>query len=221
MKKVLLVTDGIFHPPFLARKTLHKTLASSPLFQEAPFGDDKGIGVREGLEFQHVRSMEKLPGDLKDFSALVIYVHHKKISETALSELDEFVSNGGGILGVHTATAAFKQQSHYFEILGGRFIGHGPVEPFEVKPVPESEIFAGIPAFTVKDELYIHELQLGITPHFTVTHEGQEIPIVWTYLYGQGRICYAVPGHRTETMRNETYQKVLRRGLAWVCGVDR
>lgn len=201
MKKVLLVTDGIFHPPFLARKALHDTLAKL---------DD--------FDFQHTHSMEKLPGNLKDFSAIVIYLHHKKISEQALVTLDNFVSNGGGILGVHSATAAFQKQIHYFEILGGRFIGHGPIEPFEVKPVLESEIFDGIPAFTVKDELYIHELQPGITPHFTAMHEGQEIPIVWTYHYGNGRICYAVPGHRTKTMKNETYQKILQRGLNWVCG---
>lgn len=201
MKKVLLVTDGIFHPPFLARINLHKTLAELDSF-----------------EFQHIRSMEKLPGYLKDFSAIVIFLHHKKISNRALAQLDDFVSNGGGILGIHSATAAYKEQLHYFEILGGRFVGHGTVAPFTIKPVPESDIFADIPAFTVKDELYIHELQPGITPHFTTTHEGQEIPVVWTYRYGQGRVCYAVPGHRTETMQNETYQKILQRGLIWVCG---
>lgn len=200
MKKVLLVTDGFFHPPFLARKILHQTLATL-----------------DGFEFQHIRSMEKLPDNLRDFAAMVIYVHHKKISEQALAALDDFVSNGGGILGVHTATAAFQDQLHYFEILGGRFVGHGPIELFEVKPVADSEIFAGIPAFTVKDELYLHELQPGISPQFTATNQGQEVPIVWTYQYGQGRVCYAVPGHHTETMRNETYQKILQRGLAWVC----
>lgn len=201
MKRVLLVTDGLFHPPLFARRVLHKTLAEM-----------------DGFEFQHIRSMEKLPGNLNEFSALVIYLHHQRISEAALTALDEFVSNGGGILGVHSATAAFQDQLHYFEILGGRFIGHGPIEPFDVKPLPESEIFAGIPAFTVKDELYIHELQPGITPHFTTTHEGKQVPMVWTYHYGQGRVCYAVPGHRTETMRDKTYQKILQRGLAWVCG---
>jgi len=201
MKRVLLVTDGLFHPPLFARRVLHKTLAEM-----------------DGFEFQHIRSMEKLPGNLNEFSALVIYLHHQRISEAALTALDEFVSNGGGILGVHSATAAFQDQLHYFEILGGRFIGHGPIEPFDVKPLPENEIFAGIPAFTVKDELYIHELQPGITPHFTTTHEGKQVPMVWTYHYGQGRVCYAVPGHRTETMRDKTYQKILQRGLAWVCG---
>ena len=204
MKNILLVTSGIFHPPMSARKVLHETLAEL-----------------DGFEFQHIRSMEKLPGDIDGFSAIVIYLFHQKISKSALDSLDNFVSNGGGLLGVHTATAAYKNDLHYFEILGGQFIGHGPIAPFEVKPVPESEIFAGIPSFTVKDELYVHELQPGITPHFTATHEGQEVPIVWTYHYGQGRVCYAVPGHRTETMRDEVYQRVLKRGLVWVCKVDR
>ena len=204
MKNILLVTSGIFHPPISARKVLHETLAEL-----------------DGFEFQHIRSMEKLPGDIDGFSAIVIYLFHQKISKIALDSLDNFVSNGGGLLGVHTATAAYKNDLHYFEILGGQFIGHGPIAPFEVKPVPESEIFAGIPSFTVKDELYVHELQPGITPHFTATNEGQEVPIVWTYHYGQGRVCYAVPGHRTETMRDEVYQRVLKRGLVWVCKVDR
>ena len=200
MKKVLLVTDGIFHPPFSAQKALREILMEVDRF-----------------EFQRIRSMEKLPTNLMDFSALVIYIHHKKISERALAKLDDFVSNGGGILGVHSATASFQGQLHYFEILGGRFTGHGPVAPFDVKPADESEIFASLPAFTVKDELYIHELQPGIEAHFTATHEGREVPIVWTFQYGQGRVCYAVPGHRTETMRNTVYQKILQRGLAWVC----
>jgi type 1 glutamine amidotransferase len=199
MKKVLLVTDGFFHPPLMARMALHKTLAEL-----------------DGFEFQHIRSMEKLPINLNGFSAMVIYVHHKKISDSALSKLDKFVSSGGGILGVHTATASFKQQIRYFEILGGRFAGHGPIENFEVSRMND-EIFGDIGDFVVKDEIYIHDLQPGIETHFTAKHEGEDVPVVWTYQFGQGRVCYAVPGHTTATMRNETYQKVLQRGLAWVC----
>ena len=202
MKKVLMVSDGLVHPPLAARSVLYKALAQV-----------------EACEFQRVSSLEKLPHNLKDFSALVIYLHHKQISDGALAALERFVSNGGGVLGVHSATASFKQQPRYFEILGGRFTGHGPVEDFEVRPVAQTVIFAGIQAFTVKDELYIHELQPGIEAHFTTVYKGQEIPTVWTYNYGGGRVCYAVPGHRTASLMNVYYQQVLQRGLAWVCRV--
>ena len=197
MKKVLLITDGIFHPPYFGRVALKKNMAEL-----------------DGFEFQHVRSMEKLPADLKDFSALVIYLHHKKISRSALTVLDAFVSEGGGILAIHSATASFKEANRFFEILGGRFVGHGAVEKIEVKRVKD-EIF-DVGDFVIKDELYIHELQPGIDVHFTAKHEGKDIPVVWTYRYGKGKVCYAVPGHTTTSMKHPSVQEILRRGLRWV-----
>lgn len=153
---------------------------------------------------------------MESFSAFVLHYHHKTISDSALGRLDQFVKNGGGILAIHAATASFKESLPYFEILGGRFIGHGKVEPFEVKRVRD-DVFGGIDDFVVKDELYIHELQPGIEVHFTAKHEGQEVPVVWTYRHGEGKVCYAVPGHTTGSMRNKTYQQVLKRGSEWVC----
>jgi len=197
MKKVLLITDGIFHPPYFGRVALKKSLAEL-----------------DGFEFQHVRSMEKLPADIKEFSALVIYLHHKIISQLALIGLDAFVSEGGGILAIHSATASFKEANRFFEILGGRFVGHGAVEKIEVKRVKD-EIF-DVGDFVIKDELYIHELQPGIDVHFTAKHEGKETPVVWTYRYGKGKVCYAVPGHTTTSMKHPSVQEILRRGLKWV-----
>ena len=198
MKKVLLVTDGVFHPTFLGRLALHDALKQL-----------------EDFSFRHITSLEKLPRDLTSYSALALHYHHKKISSSALGKLDEFVKNGGGILAIHAATASFKETLPYFKILGGRFIGHGKVEPFEVTKVKD-DIFSGIENFVVKDELYIHELETDIEVHFTAKHEGKDIPVVWTYRYGDGKICYAVPGHTTGTMRNQTYQNILQRGLEWV-----
>lgn len=200
MKKILLVTDGIFHPPLFGRWEVHRTLA--------------GL---EGFTFTHINSLEKLPGHIQDCAAVVVYLHHKVLSEGALSALDRFVADGGGLLGVHSATASYKDAAPFFKIIGGQFVGHGPVEPFEMQPVAgENAPFEGIGSFTIKDELYIHDLQPGIHPHFTAIHSGQAVPVVWTYLYGQGRVCYLVPGHRTESMKHPAVQAILQRGLAWV-----
>jgi type 1 glutamine amidotransferase len=200
MKKVLLITDGFLHPPYLGRMALHKAL-----------------GKLKEFEFKHVSSLERLPHTHDHFSALVIYLHHKKVSARALAALEAFVSNGGGLLAIHSATASFKETIPYFEILGGRFTGHGAVENFEIKR-EKTEIFAGIKDFVVKDELYLHEIQPGIDVHFTTTHEGQNVPVVWTYRHGKGKVCYAVPGHTARSMRNPLYQEILRVGLLWVTG---
>jgi type 1 glutamine amidotransferase len=198
IKNVLLVSDGIFHPPFLGRMVLHKTLKQT---------DD--------FTFRHVSSLEKLPSDVDSFSAFVLDYHHKTISDSALKQLDDFVRNGGGILAIHAATASFKQSMPYFKILGGRFIGHGKVERLTVESL-KGEIFGSSGDFFVRDELYIHELEPGIEVHFTAKHEGKDVPVVWTYQHGNGKVCYAVPGHTSATMSNPTYQKILQRGLKWV-----
>ena len=198
MKKILLVTDGFFHPPLPGRVTLHRFLHRM-----------------DGFSFEHIGSLEQLPADLEQFSAMVLHYHHKTISPSALARLEEFVGNGGGVLAIHAATASFKETLPYFDILGGRFIGHGKVEAFEVRQVKD-EIFSGIGDFVVKDELYLHEMKLDIDVHFVTSHAGQDVPVVWTYRYGKGKVCYAVPGHTSGTMHNRTYQQVLQRGLEWV-----
>jgi type 1 glutamine amidotransferase len=198
-KNVLLVTDGIFHPPLFGRRLLHSMLQKMP-----------------GFSFEHINSLEKLPANLDKFSAMVLHYHHKRISAMALERLDEFVRNDGGILAIHAATASFKETLPYFDILGGRFIGHGAVEKFKVNKL-KSEVFGEIGDFEVRDELYIHEVNPNIEVHFTAKHKGKDVPVVWTYRYDKGKVCYAVPGHTTESMKNPAYQDVLRRGLEWVC----
>lgn len=202
-QNILLVTSGTIHPPFLARRVLRHVLKQM-----------------EGYAFQHVSSLEALPRlSLANHAALVLYFHHKTISEAALSALDSFISQGGGLLAIHSATASFKPTRHYFEILGGRFTGHGAVETFEVQPVSgENGPFAGIPAFQIYDELYLHELQPGIQAHFQALHQGEWVPVVWTYRYGKGKVCYVCPGHTTASLQNPQVQEILRRGLAWVSG---
>ena len=198
MKNILLVTDGIFHPTLPGRMALHKALKQL-----------------DGFSFTHISSLDKLPSNLKSFSAFVLHYHHRTISDRALNKLEEFVSQGGGVLALHAATASFKNALPYFEILGGRFIGHGPVENIEIRKIWD-EVFQGIGDFSVKDELYIHGLHPEIEVHFTAKLEGKDVPVVWTYRYGRGKVCYAVPGHTTSSMKNKTYQQLLGRALVWV-----
>jgi len=198
MKKILLVSDGIFHPPLWGRITLQRFLKRM-----------------DGFSFVQIHSLEQLPNDVNKYSGMVLHFHHKEISQKFLTRLDEYVKNGGGVLAIHSATASFKGSLPYFEILGGRFIGHGKVGRIELKN-QESEIFRDIPKFSVRDELYLHALSDKIRVHFTASHEEKDVPVVWTHGYGTGKVCYCVPGHTSGSMNNQNYQRVLQRGLEWV-----
>ena len=119
--RILLASSGFFHPSWLARQRLKRNLQTLP-----------------GYVFQQVASLQVLPQlDIFSFRAIVLYFHHKAISPSALACLDEFVRRGGGVLAIHSATASFKQEPRYFEILGGRFRVHGAVQTFKVSPDPE------------------------------------------------------------------------------------
>lgn len=206
MKQVLLVLAGWVHPPYRGVQWLKQTLAELP-----------------GFAFDEVQSLaEANQRGMSRYDALVLYYHHSHdvLTDDELESFRSFVNDGGGVLAVHSATASYKPTRGYFEVLGGRFIGHGPVQPIEIRPVRgDDTIFGGISAFTVRDELYLHELQPDIEIRFTAEHEGKPQPMVWTRNAGKGRVCYLGPGHRSASMQHEAVQEIVRRGMKWVTAV--
>mgnify|MGYP006302913017 CR=1 FL=1 len=199
IKRVLLVTRGITHPAYAARMALVHSL-----------------NQLNNIALTHIPSLEELPEDFIDYDAMVLYFHEDQISKAVLSSLESFVAEGGGVLAVHSATASFMTEEVYFKILGGRFKEHGPISRFTISPVYKTDVFNEIPSFSVEDELYQHEICADITVHFTAKSIDDEIPVVWTNYYGDGRVCYASPGHCPETMNHPEYQKLLIQGLQWV-----
>jgi type 1 glutamine amidotransferase len=199
--QILFVSDGIVHPTLLCRVALRSAL--------------QGLN---GYQFLRVASLQALPRLFSQpFEALVLYFHHRAISPAALSSLDDFVSRGGGVLAVHSALASFKQEARYEQILGGRFISHGPIQPYAVEPAEgPDEIFGKIPAFALKDELYRNTCAPDNRVHFWIPVDGKREPLVWTRHYGRGRVCCCAAGHTLSSLRQPAMREILRKGLAWV-----
>jgi len=204
MHTVLMISSGIFHPSLPGRLALWRVLRATP-----------------GITLHHASSIEVLARvDPPRADALVLFIHGKTISTPALDALDRFVREGGGILAVHSSTASFKETPRYTEILGGRFTGHPPVGPLKIRPAGlADEIFGDIPAFTVTDEAYHHDLSADLRVHFVarLAHAAVELPIVWTRHHELGRICYAGWGHCRASLHHPSTVRILQAGLAWVC----
>ena len=203
--QVLLVSAGLFHPSLFCRFWLRRALNALP-----------------GYRFTRASSLEALPRlSLDSFRAIVLYVHHDALSAAALDCLDAYLEQGGGLLALHSASASYKEEPRFYEILGGRFVNHGPVEEFVVQQsVPEDGIFGTIPVFSVQDELYRHEYDPANRIHFhTVVGEERE-PVAWTRRRGQGRVCYCSLGHTVGAVRHPQTHQILHRGLTWVSGAE-
>ena len=201
--QILLVSAGLFHPSLPCRFLLRRALTALP-----------------GYRFAHPSSLEALPRlSLDSFAALVLYVHQDTLSAAALDSLDAYLERGGGLLALHSASASYKEEPRFYEILGGRFVRHGPVEEFAVQAsAPEGEIFGKIPAFSVRDELYRHEYDPANRIHLHTVVDGEHEPVVWTRRWGQGRVCYCALGHTVGAVRHPQTHQILGRGLAWASG---
>lgn len=198
---ILEISAGLIHPSLPARMILHRILDLLP-----------AANITRSSSIEAARQLS-----LNRFHSVVIYLHRKKISASALRALDRFVAEGGGLLAIHSATASFKTSDEYFDLLGGRFVGHDPVMEFEIIPrnLPESPFSTGSP-FTVRDELYIHEIKNDITVHHHSVFKGNEEPVVWTRRHHQGRVCYLEPGHCASSLKHPEMVKLVKEGLAWV-----
>jgi type 1 glutamine amidotransferase len=204
-QSVVLVSAGLVHPSLPVRFLVRRALETT-----------------SGYQFRQVSSLEALPRLALDaYRAIVLYVHHETISPAALDCLEHFVAEGGGLLAIHSASASFKQEPRFYDLLGGRFVEHGPIETFEVQPVsPAQDAFAGIAPFSVRDELYRHEYGPENHIHFFTLVDGGQEPVVWTRSHDPGRVCYCSLGHTVNSVRNPQTQQILQRGLAWVCGAS-
>jgi type 1 glutamine amidotransferase len=205
-RDVLLISSGLAHPSFLARFWLRRAL-SLP-----------------GYHLTRAASLEQLPAlDPARYDALVLYIHHDHLSPAALGCLQDVVGGGAGLLAVHAASASFKGNDAYYDILGGRFVEHGPMAEFRVEPARagHDSLFGSIPPFTVRDELYRHEYDPANRVRLVTIVDDRPEPVVWTRRYPDrdgGRVCYLSLGHTVAAVRHPQVRSILQRGLAWVCG---
>jgi len=205
-KRVLVVSAGLVHPSITARRRLNAII--------------RGHDRVEPAITSRIGDLTRLSGE--KFDAAVLYFHRRHISEPALFALDRFVAGGGGLLAVHGASASFKKSPRYFGILGGRFVSHGRVAPYTVLRTGWADsAFTVTGPFTVTDELYIHNYRDDATIQYaTQTKDGLE-PVVWTRVYGKGRICYVSLGHAAAVLEDNAVRQIISDALSYILRLGR
>ena len=134
--------------------------------------------------------------------------------------LCEFVRNGGAYAGIHSATDSFKESDAYWELVGGRFAGHGGGQ-FKVYVYDrEHPITAGLEDFEIQDETYSHTYHKNACMRCLVRMDrGDERQSMgWVQHYGKGRVFYTGLGHGREAWTNPQFQKLVVRGIYWAAG---
>jgi uncharacterized protein len=173
-----------------------------------------------GIDLAYTDLVSDLREDvLARYDVLMIYGNQARMTDEQLNAMLGFVRGGGGLVAVHSASAAFQDHEEFVRLIGGAFKSHG-VGTFRTTTVaPEHPAIRGVPEFESWDETYVHS---KVSPDNEVLavrrDEHGEEPWTWVRTYGDGRIFYTAWGHDQRTWSNEGFQQLLAQGTQWAAG---
>ena len=199
--KLLVLVGGPYHDGPGARDELLAAIAAH-CDASVTITDDRSV-------FASLR-----PGD---YDCVLVYTTSVPIEPAEESGLLDFVTAGGGFVGLHGATTSFKTSTRYYELIGSQFVKHPPFTEFAVAIADRSHpITRDVPNFNVPDEFYI--LEMGTTPvHVLATSQldDQTQPTAYTTEFGQGRVYYLALGHDARCLRLDPVRRLLGQGITW------
>jgi len=153
------------------------------------------------------------------------------LSAETQAAFKSYIQNGGGFVGVHSATDThIKEEWPWFiDLVGGKFMSH-PNEPSNVqaarlyKTTADHAATAHIPKqFEFSDEWYDFERLYGpITPLLNIDRQSYQnaatqgiTPIAWAHEYDGGRSFYTNLGHDMMNYNMDMFERHILGGLEY------
>ena len=147
----------------------------------------------------------------------------------------KFIENGGGYVGIHSATGSERTWPYYWSTAGGKFNSHPKLQKFKLHVAdPAHPATKGMPAeFEWEDECYFHDFMnpgmhvlLTVDPTTLVDPErvkarrtgemfGHAMPLSWTLETGKSRRFYTGLGHKKEDYANPVLYNHILGGILW------
>jgi uncharacterized protein len=173
---------------------------------------------------------------LRGFDAVFFYTSGElALSATQKRDLLDFVRNGGGFAGAHSATDTLYTWPEYGELIGGYFDGHPWTKEVRIDlEDPDHPATRGLPAsFPLVEEVYqfrafdrnrVRVLLTLDTRTVDLTANGvnrrdEDFALAWVHQYGRGRVFYTALGHFDEVFLDAHVQRMLRQALEWITGL--
>ena len=147
----------------------------------------------------------------------------------------DFVRQGKGLAGIHSATDTYKKWKEYNDMMGGAFVSHPWHQKVPLKNLdPESPVNAAFEraGFEVTDEIYQfrNDTALAKERRTLLALDGAKMdlskgnradgsyPVSWVDSYGRGRVFYCSLGHRDEIYWNARVLKHYLAGIQFALG---
>jgi type 1 glutamine amidotransferase len=199
--QVHLIAAGKYHDIDFARLELLKLLAEIP-----------EIRTSVAMDFANLDR-------LREADLLITYTCDLMPNGGEVAGLTEFLERGGRWLALHGTNSILRfdaagkvetpdEAPEFMALLGTRFTGHPPIEPFKVHVTKEHELTRGFRSFTTLDELYLCDVTADIETLMHSDFAGgtcsdfadpefgpQQVPILYFRTVGAGAVLYCSLGH--------------------------
>lgn len=189
------------------------------------------------FEVVHARTAEDVrqrltPASLRGLSAVAFINTTGDIGVPDLQAFVDWIAEGHGFIGVHSAADTYHGRLAYLDMLGNEFLTHGDQTTVEaIVESPQHAAVAHLGArYRVFDEIYrfVRNHRGSATPLLTLDRypmdglpragEPADLPLAWIRQHGRGRVFYTALGHRDELWRDADFQRHVLGGVRWAIG---
>jgi type 1 glutamine amidotransferase len=147
-------------------------------------------------------------------------------SASQKTALIDFVTNGHGFIGIHSATDTLYEWPDYGRLVGAYFKEHPWTQQGAVVVEdPTHPVNNGIAQrFSILEEFYTFQEnprgRVGVLLHLDPASVGStgDYPLAWAQSFGAGRAYYNALGHFSETWLDAHFQRMLVNAIVWTSG---
>ena len=224
----LILTGGIRHDFDGNTETVIKLLNDIGITSEYTNDINTGIERLSSETFDLVTVMAlrwSMEGDEKYASLRDEYGYSMPAECRAI--LGNYIRQGGGLFGLHTACLCFDDWVEWRDVLGGSWVWgqsfHPPLGPVSVSHTGQSHtLTAGLPAFDSVDEVYADlDLAPDTIPLLSACADDEtEAPVLWAHQLDKGRVVFDALGHDRNSLQHDVHGRLIQRCAAWVGGLS-
>ncbi len=138
------------------------------------------------------------------------------------SAILDFVNNGKGFVGFHSATDTLREWADYGRLVGAYMVDHPWTQSARVIVEDASHPATGIrDAFTLEEEYYVFSInprprvQVLLRLDAASVNATGDYPLAWVQSFGSGRAYYNALGHFPATWRDARFQSQVVAAARW------
>src|SRR5215467_16255383 len=188
------------------------------------------------FEIDHTEDVSLLnAANLRNYDAVYFFTSGElPLSDQQKADLLDFVYQGKGFGGSHSATDCNYTWPDYGELIGGYFDGHPWVQEasFDVEDPQNPLVAHAAPSFRFTEEFYqfrsfsrdrVRVLLTLDTRTVNLSAPGVDrvdgdFALAWIRNYGKGRVFYSAFGHFPESFTQEPVRTMLFQAILWLTG---